>query len=101
MKIFFLAFGTALLGGSVLLALRVYQIPWIEQADFDVLGLLWLLLNLPKLMGWVIVGLLGLLGVYTIAAARGRSLPPFSRFNRASEEQRLANDPRFLGNFRK
>lgn len=66
-------FATALLctalAGAMLHA--VLGMPWVERVDFDVVGILWLLTNLPKLMGWAVAaGLLFLSGFCVLQARR-------------------------------
>ena len=81
----FLAFA----GVAVIWVLRT---SWTPQADFDVLGIMWLLMNLPKLMAFVLALLFAFIGVYLLVKARKlRSL------GAADEEARILQDPRFYG----
>jgi len=73
-----------------------FRTPWAEQTSFDIIGVLWLMQNLPKIFVLVMSTLL--LGVcaylvakaYTLVGhADGRSLD--------DESRRILEDPRFHG----
>lgn len=82
----------ALAGGTMYVS---RDTEWVPQADFDVLGLLWLLSNLPKLFaGAMILIFLGLAVFCLVYAWRS----PRNAFQgTGDEEARLLADPRFYG----
>lgn len=90
--------GTGLLFAALAAAAIVWalQRPWIPRADFDVLGFLWLLGNLPKLFVLALAVLMAGLSAYLLLKGRalrgladGRSLD--------DESRRILQDPRFYG----
>ena len=92
-----------LLGAAVLCAalsaaafVWVLRTPWAPQTSFDIIGILWLFQNLPKLFATVVAVLLAALSLYLflkgsalVGVADSRSL--------ADEERRILGDPRFYG----
>jgi len=91
-------FGTAALFAALAIAgfIWVWRTPWAPQTAFDIIGILWLLENLPKLFVFVLSVLLSGLSAYLflkahalVGLADGRSLE--------DEGRRILQDPRFHG----
>lgn len=75
--------------------------PWAPQADFDLIGVLWLISNLPKLLASATALAFALLaGFCFVHAARGGPVG-LSRLSARSEQQRMAMDPRFYAALRR
>lgn len=49
---------------AVALVVYLATLEWIPRLPFDVLGIAWLLMNLPLLAGWVVAALLIGVAVY-------------------------------------
>ena len=81
----------ALAGGTVYVS---RDTEWVPQADFDVLGILWLLSNLPKLFAGAMALLFLCLAVFCLVFA-WRSRNGYQGTH--GEEARLLADPRFHG----
>ena len=85
--------------GFVCLALAAATYVWLRSASwqpatgFDVLGILWLLSNLPLLFVGAVAFLLGLFGIFLLWHAAVRQSPRARR----DEEARLMSDSRFIG----
>ena len=73
---------------SVLIAGVLLRRPWAETSGFDVTGILWLLSNVPLLVGWAAVAVFGGAAVYCLLNLDGPRAGGLG--SRASEEQRLA-----------
>lgn len=63
MKRFLATVAMMILGLALLLGYRLSKIPWEPAAPFDIIGILWLIQNLPKLIGWVAAWSLGVLSL--------------------------------------
>jgi hypothetical protein len=92
---FFFAAGMLFLGlgGTVLLLIK--DLPWADRIDFDVAGILWLLMNVPKLSAWVVAAVFGAVAAHFFARALGWGGATSDAMSMRAEEARLMADPRF------
>jgi hypothetical protein len=91
----FVAAGLVFLGFGGAVLLMVKDVPWADRIDFDVAGILWLLMNIPKLSAWLVAGVFGAVAVYFFVRALGLGGATSDRMNMRAEEGRLMADPRF------
>lgn len=84
------ALGCAAIAAGI--GLWAHRMPSAPQTDFDILGVLWLLQNLPKLFLFALASLFGIGALYFLAQAR-----KLRHGRLADEGERLLADPRFHG----
>ncbi|MGH7475981.1 MAG: hypothetical protein ACRELD_06810 [Longimicrobiales bacterium] len=91
----FLVTAVVFLGFAGAMLFRLRAARWAPQADFDVIGMLWVLSNLPLLLAWFLTLCFALLAVYCFLIGLGWVRPRLARLSTRSEESRMAADPRF------
>ena len=96
MKRAFIIIALLCAAGAALVVVWALRRPAVPQADFDVLGILWLFANLARLVAFVIAALLGVLSAYLLVKAL-RMGKAGDLHSMEDEQRRILQDPRFHG----
>lgn len=92
MRRWYLGFAAAFAGLALWTASLAARRGWQEAADFDIIGFLWLLTNLPTLFAWAMTLLFAVLAVTCLLRAARHA---HRNGGAGSEESRMMADPRF------
>ena len=93
-KGFLVASGAFIILASVL-AIYALRVGWAEQTAFDIIGVLWLMQNLPILFAWAMVFIFAALAIYCLLIGIGVVESRLGRLGKKSEQERMMSDPRF------
>src|SRR5688572_6548938 len=92
---FFFAAGLVFVGLGAVLVMFMKDVPLAERIDFDVAGILWLMMNIPKLSAWLVAGVFAALAIYCFVRALGWGRATSDGMSMRAEQARLLADRRF------
>ena len=95
-KGFLVASGGFIILASIL-AIYAFRVGWAKQTGFDIIGVLWLMQNLPLLFAWGMVFIFAALAGYCLLIGVGLVEFRLGRLGKKSEQDRMMSDPRFWG----